>query len=74
MNFTKWLRDQSSREDAIGDLARDVKKDDMWPNDAKSFSVVYGYLMRKGVHVDVLATLQKAWREYPGRMRTGPND
>lgn len=74
MNFTKWLKEQSGRDDAIGELARNVKRDDTWPNNAKSFSVVYGYLMHVGVHTDTLATLQKAWREYPGRVGTGPND
>lgn len=47
--FKKWSIDRYSSEDSIyGDLARDMARDDMFPDDATEFSVIEDYLISQG--------------------------
>jgi len=72
VEFTDWLRKQTRRRDAIGDLARDTRRDDAWPPPGKPSRLRYrGYLEQQGAHAEVIATLDVAWDEWDALRRAG---
>lgn len=62
-NFTKWLGKQAEREDAVGDLGRDVVRDPHFPRDAGPQEVVRYVAGRSG---EVVCAALEAWVEWRG--------
>jgi hypothetical protein len=63
MTFAAWLRRQASREDALGDLARDARRDRRFPRRA-GLRRVMRYLDQAGACERALDTCARAGREF----------
>nr|VFK23057.1 MAG: YozE SAM-like fold [Candidatus Kentron sp. LPFa] len=64
ISFLEWLDEQSDRDDPIGDLSKDVKRDKRSsnvPNDKDSW---IEHLKLAGACLDVIEALEEAWDEY----------
>ncbi len=44
VSFTQWIKQQAWRDDAVGDLARDIKFDRCWPRWAKGKYQYFSHL------------------------------
>jgi hypothetical protein len=65
MEFVEWLARQTRRRDAIGDLARDTRRDDDWPPPGKvSRSKLRAYLEARGAIPEALDALDAGWDEW----------
>jgi uncharacterized protein YozE (UPF0346 family) len=62
--FKAWLRTQTYREDAIGDLARDASQDHCWPWGSASLGHLEKHLEKHGAIPEALETLRRAWAEW----------
>ncbi len=60
-SFYKWLSKQYKRNDAIGDLARDARKDTYHPKTYKGWK---SRLKRLYASQDCLDTFERAWNEW----------
>ena len=70
MTFVEWLARQTRRRDAIGDFARDTRRDDDWPPSGKvSRSKLRAHLEARGAVPEVLAVLDAAWDEWDAERR-----
>lgn len=68
ITFTSWLLDQTDRDDPIGDLANDAKRDAGWPRDATARAAFESHIRRSGSDTSgAVRALHEAWREYSGR-------
>jgi hypothetical protein len=68
--FVDWLAGQTRRRDAIGDLARDTRRDATWPprgkiNRAKLLAHLEAHDAIPGAH----EALEAAWDEWDGLRR-----
>ena len=68
-SFTRWLRAQQRRDDAIGDLARDAVKDEHWPKGASTLRTFRCHLEQLGACDRAVATLSRARAEYESSRR-----
>jgi uncharacterized protein YozE (UPF0346 family) len=66
-SFGRWLVEQRTRNDPIGDLAKDAARDDGWPVDESKFESYCRYLARRGVDFEPLEILVQAFEEYAKR-------
>lgn len=62
--FTKWLRQQEQRDDPIGDLARDLARDQYYRLTNPGLNQIYNYLRARGACDEALAALVEAYREW----------
>jgi uncharacterized protein YozE (UPF0346 family) len=70
VTFLEWLARQARRRDAVGDLARDTRKDGDWPPPGKpSRSKLRAYLEARGAIPAALAALDQAWDEWDEERR-----
>ena len=70
MEFVEWLARQARRRDAIGDLARDTRRDGDWPPAGKiSRSKLRAYLEAHGAIPEALGALDAAWDEWDASRR-----
>ena len=70
MEFVEWLAGQARRRDAIGDLARDTRRDGDWPPPGKiSRSKLRAYLESRGAIPEALDVLDAAWDEWDAYRR-----
>ena len=70
MTFVEWLARQTRRRDAIGDFARDTRRDDGWPPPGKvSRSKLRAHLEARGAILEVLDVLDAAWDEWDAERR-----
>jgi uncharacterized protein YozE (UPF0346 family) len=60
--FTLWLTFQQNRRDAVGDLARLIAQDVVWPGH-RDRAGLQDYLKEKGAPQSTLDALEKAWEE-----------
>jgi uncharacterized protein YozE (UPF0346 family) len=63
LSFYEWLMEQVGRDDPIGDLAGDVKRDPNFPADGERDDAAE-YLQSKGGSSDVLRTFEEACNEF----------
>lgn len=70
-SFSRWLRRQRRRDDAVGDLARDVREDPDWPG--RTLRTMHNYLLDVGACDGANDALHAAWAEWsaPHTRRTG---
>lgn len=63
--FYNWMETQVYRQDPIGDFARDIKEDPLFPRKAKLINPMRKYLKnRMGSYAPILKVLQDAFDEY----------
>lgn len=60
--FHRWLLAQVDRDDSVGDLAVDARRDKTFPIGASNRRELERYLSRHGDHV--VRALREAWREF----------
>lgn len=63
-HFYKWLIKQQKRDDPIGDLARDVKRDKSYPFTTESLRKLESYLFRKKAIDEAIQALNEAYKEF----------
>jgi len=66
MSFLTWIKDQSDRQDAIGDFARDVKanRDAERPTAKTTKTGWETYLLSKGACDGAFEAFEAAWAEH----------
>ena len=70
MTFVEWLARQTRRRDAVGDLARDTRRDDTWPPKGKiTRARLRGHLEGHDAIPEALAALDDAWSEWDQERR-----
>jgi len=62
--FHRWLGQQVQRNGAIGDLARDVRRDNRFPVSEASREAVQRYFEAVARTPDVMLAFKRAWREF----------
>ncbi|UKY48506.1 YozE family protein [Streptomyces inhibens] len=64
-DFRAWLLRHVDEQSPIGDLARDVRDDDEWPDgEPKSFELYNEYLDSMSACDGALDALEDAWSRY----------
>lgn len=63
MNFNQWIKEQSKRDDPVGDFAKDVIDSDD-TNQLQSASDWRTYLMRKNASQLAVKAFKQAWNEW----------
>lgn len=61
--FSAWLNAQRHRDDAVGDLACDVRSDPDWPR-PKTLTQAADHLRTKNASGKALVALERAWFEF----------
>lgn len=61
--FQSWLLEQLDRDDAIGDLASDFKRDSKVPSDSSSYDGWSAFFASKFSHA-ALEAFEEAWAEF----------
>ena len=70
MEFVGWLAQQARRRDAIGDLARDTRRDGDWPPPGKvNRSKLRTHLESRGAIPEAVDALDAAWDEWDAYRR-----
>jgi hypothetical protein len=68
--FVDWLAGQTRRRDAIGDLARDTRRDDTWPPSGKVNRIkLRAHLAAHDAIPAALDALDAAWNEWDALRR-----
>ncbi len=62
--FSAWLRQQHTRQDPVGDLARDMRRDHAWPPRANTPRTFERHLERMGACDGANEALQRAFTEW----------
>lgn len=62
ISFEKWIAYQATRQDAVGDLARDLAADPTWPRDDQGD--VLDHLYDAGADLDAISAVARALDEY----------
>lgn len=62
--FFKWLLRQLNRDDPIGDLAKDVKRDSNFPKTAKTREIIYSYIAHQRASREALVAFDESWIEF----------
>lgn len=70
--FYTWLAKQQNRDDPIGDLACDVKRDQRFPADQTNIELLHCHLSHNGACYEAHCALDEAFREFftPGFTRS----
>jgi uncharacterized protein YozE (UPF0346 family) len=63
VTFKAWLMLQMKRDDPVGDLARDVRKDRTWPI-TQDMAKLRQYMVKRGSIQKTLTALDRAYSEY----------
>lgn len=66
--FWAWLQQQAKRDDRVGDLARDARRDKETPRRSSSHEVWESYLHNVGASPEAIESLHEAFREYHGML------
>jgi hypothetical protein len=70
VTFVEWLARQTRRRDAVGDLARDTRRDDTWPPSGKvTRARLRAHLEAHDAIPEALAALDTAWSEWDAERR-----
>ena len=70
--FYRWLQRQLDRDDPIGDLAADVKRDTSFPISTGSLRAIRAHLNSRRTCEEALQALEEAWVEFgPTTGRSG---
>jgi hypothetical protein len=70
VTFVEWLARQTRRRDAVGDLARDARRDPTWPPPGKvSRARLRAHLEQQDAIPEALDALDAAWQEWDQQRR-----
>lgn len=69
--FHRWASEQESRDDRIGDLARDIRRDRKFPTAETSRDSLRGYIRRTARGWGVSEVFDEAWKEFRAARRHG---
>jgi uncharacterized protein YozE (UPF0346 family) len=61
---------QTERDDPIGDLAKDVARDESFPVDTEDLENVKLYMLLKQACSEAIQALEEAWSEFGSKSRT----
>lgn len=71
VNFYNWLMEEKNitRDDPIGDLAQDMKRDStcpfsLGPSDESHYNTLHVHLINSGACREAVAALDEAWAEF----------
>lgn len=64
MNFKEWIIQFANEDSPRGDLAYDIKRDEMFPREANSKEAILDYLDRRRACRECVQAFKKAWNEY----------
>lgn len=68
--FFKWLLRQLNRNDQIGDLAKDVKRDPNFPKTAKTREIIYSYIAHEPfASREALVAFDECWDEFKTKIK-----
>lgn len=74
--FYRWLMQQLDRDEPIGDLANDIKRDSSYPIATDSIKIIKAYLISQGACDQALQALEESWEEFksntPARFSLSP--
>lgn len=62
--FGFWLSQQRHRNDRVGDLASDVKRDTQWPPRLMTKDGIESYLRLRGACEEAIEAFKQAWKEW----------
>ncbi len=68
-DFHRWIEQQLERSGSIGDLARDIMRDESFPAHASTRDEVVGYVQFAATWDAPVAAANDAWDEFEGRNR-----
>ncbi|MET1051287.1 MAG: YozE family protein [Mycetocola sp.] len=63
--FAHWLRQQNDRDDVVGELARSIENDEMFPAHGDK-AIFDGYFSSDNTVPEVRASFERAWEEFSG--------
>ncbi len=64
-SFTSWIKKQHKRDDATGDIARDVRADHCWPKGATTRQAFVNHLRYNHQAIPrAITALERAYREW----------
>ncbi|MBZ6205798.1 sterile alpha motif-like domain-containing protein [Streptomyces olivaceus] len=63
-SFYEWLMRCVDEQSPVGDLARDARDDDTWPDGEESYDLCVEYLESLNAYDGALDALEEAWRRY----------
>ena len=62
--FYTWLLAQDHRKDPVGDIARDIKRDEDLPEKKTKHSLLNYLLYTTNASFDAIKAFNQAWEEY----------
>jgi len=64
IKFVAWCKEQTKRDDAVGDIAKDIVTDKEWPATGL-IAVMVGHIKKHPNYSDkAIDALKQAWTEY----------
>ncbi|ABO60314.1 sterile alpha motif-like domain-containing protein (plasmid) [Burkholderia vietnamiensis] len=67
-SFLTWIKQQAKRDDPVGDLARDVRRDGNAPSGRVSKTGWLGYLRASNASSGAVAAFREAWDEFAAQL------
>ena len=64
MTFYEWLIKQTKRDDVVGDLAQDARRDKNFPKHATNLTQLRNHLTANGAGNPALRALREAYAEW----------
>jgi uncharacterized protein YozE (UPF0346 family) len=64
MTFWQWINRQKRRDDAVGDIARDIIGDPEWPRRAWKLTTLMEYLASAAASPNAVRAFAQAWGEW----------
>ena len=63
-SFYSWLATKVNQKTPVGDLARDVKRDSLFPKDQQSLELLHCHLGHNAANSEAHSALDEAFREF----------
>ena len=64
MTFYEYMMTRTEEDTPIGDLARDIREDDMVPKTDKHLDIIRYFMLEKKLKDPARRALTNAWRDY----------
>jgi uncharacterized protein YozE (UPF0346 family) len=63
--FSGWLSEQTDRDDVVGELARSVRNDELFPEHGDK-AIFDGYFSAENTVAETREAFERAWGEFDG--------
>lgn len=73
-SFYRWVAKQKDRDDPIGDLSQDIKRDKQFPLETNSLSILTEYLVRNRACDEAIQALAEAYAEFKAEFKAEVKD